>query len=91
LAYNFQKRTVPPTTSLHPFPEPINISGRLFWRKGQIRAWLAEVAREPAPQPRDDDDALMSSRTMRTQFLDGISEMSLWRWRHPKPSASEAA
>jgi hypothetical protein len=70
-----------PVTSLPPFPEP-KIIGRLrLWSKGLVRAWLAEVAGKPAPKPRHDDDALMSTRTMREQYLGGVSEPTLWRWR----------
>jgi hypothetical protein len=63
----------------------------MFWRKGLVRAWLAEVAGQPAPEPRDDDESLLAARTMREQYLGGISEMSLWRWRRPKSPPSKAA
>jgi hypothetical protein len=72
------------------FPEPVVISGRMFWRRGVVRKWLAEVAGEPAPEPRDDDESLLTARTVRQQYLGGISEMSLWRWRRPT-SPSKAA
>jgi hypothetical protein len=73
------------------FPEPTVIYGRLYWAKGPVRGWLAEIAGQSAPEPRPDDEQLLTSRAMREQLLGGISEMSLWRWRHRKASSSEAA
>jgi hypothetical protein len=75
------------TLTHQPFPEPIVINDRNFWRRGAVRRWLAEVAGEPAPKPRPDDEQLMTQRAVR-EHLGGVSEMWIWRKRQRKSEAA---
>jgi hypothetical protein len=68
------------------FPEPTSINKRNFWRRGVVRRWAAEVAGEPAPEPRLDDEQLMTQRAVR-EFLGGVSDMWIWRNRRKARAA----
>lgn len=77
------------------FPEPTLLHGRKVYRAGDVRAYLAAVTGQPAPAPRDDDNNLLTSATVR-QMLGGVSRM--WEYRRLKeaerarnPSAGERA
>jgi hypothetical protein len=70
-------------------PQPIVFGRRRYWRRRLIREYLAEVAKEPSPAPRPDDESLMDARELRT-LLGGITDMTLWRRMRPSASPSSA-
>lgn len=73
-----------PSPSSPLFPEPKLLFGRKFYRAGDVRAYLAAVSNQPAPAPRDDDNNLLTSATVR-QMLGGVSRM--WEHRRLKEAA----
>jgi hypothetical protein len=74
-----------------PFPEPVVIARRNYWRKCDIRRWRAAIAGQEDPAPQSDDEVVISSRQVRDLF-GGVSDMWLWRKRqrpagNPPPAA----
>jgi hypothetical protein len=65
------------------FPKPTSINRRNFWRRGTVRQWAAEALGRARPEPRDDDEQLITQRAVR-ELLGGVSDM--WIWRHREPS-----
>ena len=70
-----------------PFPHPVTISGRLYWRRRTVRCWLATVAGDGEPPPEPDDENLLNSTAVRA-MCGGVSDMSLWRWRRRNVAAA---
>ena len=64
------------------FPEPIVIGRRKYWRRGALRGWEAAIAGQEAPELQSDDEMLLNSRQVRARY-GGVSDMWLWRRRHP--------
>jgi hypothetical protein len=72
-----------------PFPTPKDIAGRNFWVKGDVRRWRAEVSGLPEPDPQPDDEHYLTSKQVKEMF-GGVSDMWLWRRRHPVAAAKAA-
>ena len=72
----------------HFLPDPIRINGRKFQRRGAIRAFINELAGEPAPEPQPDDEFLMSNADVKAA-LGGVSDD--WIIRHTRPTDEEGA
>jgi hypothetical protein len=73
-----------------PFPEPITIGNRNYWRRRTVRNWLATIAREGEPPARPDDEALLTSRAVR-ELCGGVSDMWIWRKRQRPTDTDQAA
>jgi hypothetical protein len=60
------------------FASAIYIGNRRFWRKGDLRKYINELAGLPPPPPATDDDHMLNSRQVR-DFFGGVSHMWLHR------------
>jgi hypothetical protein len=73
--------TPKPTKQTKDLPEPLVIGRRRYWRRGEIRCYLAEEAGKPAPAPLPDDEHLLQAKELR-RMLGGVSDM--WIFRHSR-------
>ena len=71
----------PATKRTPPLPDPLVIGRLRYWRRGHIRAYLAQVEGKPAPEPQADDEHLMLAKELRL-MLGGVSDM--WIHRHSR-------
>jgi hypothetical protein len=72
-----------------PFPEQVTINGRNYYVRGEVRGYIAEVRGHPPPDPRPDDENLVTANEV-CEML-GVSKMWLWRRRRQREATSEAA
>lgn len=73
-----------------PAPTAI-ISKRKFWKRREIREYIAAVSNQPPAGDRPDDDYLIGSLEVR-QMLGSVSDMWIWRHsRRPESSGPAAA
>jgi hypothetical protein len=74
--------------AMPPFPEPLVINGRNYWKRGGLRAFDDACAGQKFDAtPRPDDEHLLTTNQVRQRYGD-ISSMTVWRWRHAKPKAA---
>jgi len=79
--------STPPTKPIEikvPFPRPLIINGRQYWQTGAIRRWCAAKAGDPPPEPRADDENLITTKEVRVR-LGNVSAM--WIYRKLNPAA----
>lgn len=59
------------------FPLPYRWGTFTRWKRGDIRAYIAELTKSPKPEPSPDDDQLLSAKSV-AEYMD-ISTATVWR------------
>jgi hypothetical protein len=73
------------------FPEPVaQLGGRNRWKLGAVRRYIADVAGDPVPERRPDDDFLVGSAELR-RMLGNVSLMWIFRRRAKRAEQAAAA
>ena len=67
------------------FPAPFKISGRNYWRLGDLRRYEAELA-GIVHEPQPDDENFVQTNVVKKRY-GGVSDMTLWRWLTKHASA----